>query len=64
MMFVLSNSNMADVTCGAGTANLSGALTFTLLVSVTRSLVSCVVFRRSLLVLLSFFLTIVLFVFH
>jgi hypothetical protein len=58
MMFVLSNSNMTDVTCGAGTADLSGAPTFTSSfsgVSATQSLVSCVVFCRSLLVLLSFF---------
>jgi len=60
MMFVSSNSNMTGITCGAGTANPFGSPEFTpglsgVRVTGIRSLVFCVMFCRSLLVLLSFF---------
>ena len=57
------NSNTTGVTCGAGTANLD----FTPVlrgVRVARSLVFCVLFCRSLLVLVLFLLAIVLSVFR
>jgi len=57
MMFVSFNSNTTGATCGAGTVKPFG-LEFTLgfsVVRVTRSLLFCVVFCRSLFVLLSNF---------
>ena len=58
MMFVLLNSNMKGATSGAGTAYTYGDIEFTtgyLGVRVTRTLVFCVMFCRSLFVLLSSF---------
>jgi hypothetical protein len=52
------NRNMKDVTCGAGTVYPSGAPEFTLVFSgvcVDRSLVLCVMFCRSLFVLVFLF---------
>ena len=56
-MFLSFNSNMMGVTGGTGTANISGAPEFSLVCS-AQSLISCVVFCRSLFVL--FLLPIVL----
>ena len=58
MMFMLLNSMRTGVTCGAGTAYPSRAPEFTpsFEVHVARSLVFCVMFCRSLFVLLSYFI--------
>ena len=57
---ICNHSNTSDATSGAGTANLSGAPEFTLvflrIVSLGKCFVFCVVFCRSLFVLLFFFL--------
>ena len=58
MMFVLSNSNTTVVTCGAGTTNPSKSSPGFGGVLVARYIVFCVMFCRSLFVLL-FFLDIV-----
>jgi hypothetical protein len=58
IIFMSFDSNTTGVTCGAGTANHSGTPEFTPGFSesrVAQSLVFCVVFGRSLFVLLSFF---------
>ena len=54
MVFVSLNSNTTGVTCVAGTATLPEHSVFSG-VRVARSLVFCVMFCRSLLVLLSFY---------
>ena len=58
MMFVSFNSKRMTVACGTGTANPSGAPEFTLgfsRICVARSFIFCVMFCKSLFILLSFF---------